>query len=235
MHLYDLISFMQVPSFQSTLKYLVMMFPICVLSFFTPTQAIEVARFHHSVVNAVQVNAEQVHLLACSKSKNESFDFKNKSGLHGKNDSSVHARNHSRSMQSPPEDLEAEDFKTTPCGEEIYPDDPGSAAGDGDTTPPQQKVIEGVKKVCGELTKDTPDSEKACAKLDEDKKDGISKAEFDKWIKAQPFEPQMKDDDMRDAMFKAFSNGKDTLDISRCRAVVKEHGTVLNMKLRKRH
>jgi len=205
------------------------MFPIAALLCIVSVNGIEVSRFHHPAVNRVQIKSPP-----CDHLENQTHHHKNGSAHHAKNESASRGSN----SQSP--DHEVEDFHpdNSPCGRRGADgmNSPGSAEGEAEVVIPQAQVNEGVKAVCGELTDGESDSAKACAKLDKDKKDGISKEEFKEWMKANEDEftnPKMRDGDMQDAIFDAFSQGKDTLDASRCKALVKEHGTVLTLHLRR--
>lgn len=214
------------------------MVPTAVLFCIVSTVSIEARNVRHQAV-AITV---QSPLRPCYHADGRSLHLKNGSALHNKSKSAIRMKNLQSGNNTQPEGgWETEDFnpENAPgCGsdEPEGMNTPSSAAGDEDLVVPQKQVIEALKKVCGEMTKDTSDSATACAKLDADGKDDISKEEFDNWLQAQPhLKPTVRDENMRDALFDAFSGGKDTISASRCKAVVKEHGTVLSLHLRAPH
>lgn len=225
-------------------EVLVMFSMLALIVGIVSTKAIDSARVHHQAANAVQVHSQPCHHQVIN---NRSLHYSERSGnssLHHKN-TSLQAKNESRQLpgagtQFPEGHWEPEDFNPANApdcggGQVDGMNGPSSAEGDPDYAPPQQQVIAALKKVVAEMTKDTSDSATACAKLDKDGNSDISKQEFNEWVKSQIYlKATMTDDDMRDAVFDAFGNSG-AVTASKCKAVVKEYGTMLSMHLRGPH
>merc|ERR1719230_1526715 len=75
------------------------------------------------------------------------------------------------------EDFNPEALKMSPCGQDgkskIF-DTAGDETGEQGLTVPEAQLVEALKLLIAEMTKDEPDVAKACKKLDKDGKDDIS-------------------------------------------------------------
>merc|ERR1719355_275422 len=102
------------------------------------------------------------------------------------------------------EDFNPESLKMSPCGQDgkskIF-DTAGDETGEQGLTVPQAQLLQALKLLVAELTKDQTDLEKACKKMDKDGKDGISEREFNDWIGKSPLDQRVKDDKVQDAIY----------------------------------
>jgi len=107
--------------------------------------------------------------------------------------------------------------------------------GDGET-PHQKDIVKAMKLTCGEMAEGEFEAKGACAKLDKNADETITEVEFHEWMRAQIWSDQLvKDARMRDVVWEVFSDGEDSMDMERCKKVVKEFVPTLTLLLSGRH